>query len=292
MNKLYKLFLLPICLALAGCSATPSNPPTLTATSLPATATSSATPTRTSEPTVTATTTPSPTPDPTAGFSVSSPLQDITLAELHEIISGPFEGTSPGWDDGHHGVDFSYYSRGSHLKMEGLEIYSMLPGKVAGITVNRERYGNMIMIETPLRTIPADFLELLSVPSQATPFPYNSRLIDCESLKEASWTEDISSLYLLYAHLKDPTILQIGEQVTAGQLIGLVGNTGASGNPHLHLEMRWGPGGIEFASMSHYDGKATPQERLEWCNWRISGRFVLFDPMQFINSWLAGSNGS
>lgn len=217
----------------------------------------------------------------------------MTLTELAEIISQPFIAPGPGFDDAHHGVDFSYYARGTHMKMEGLEIYSLLTGKVAGVTINKQRYGNMIIIETPLDYLPAKFRETFEIPAIATPFPYNSRLgEDCSSLQNAQWTESMSSVYVLYGHMQNPPTLKVGDPVNAGDLIGQVGNTGASGNPHLHLEMRWGPSGTIFASMSHYDGSASPAERLEWCNWRISGKYVLLDPMLFINQWLQYQPGS
>lgn len=39
-------------------------------------------------------------------------------------------------------------------------------------------------------------------------------------------------------HMKDPTTLAVGANVRAGQVVGLVGSTGASTGPHLHLEIR------------------------------------------------------
>ncbi len=291
MRKTNSVFTILLSFILASCTTITPPPPTPTATSLPPTVTQTPTVTATSTPTLT----PSPTntPDPSAGFTLVSPLQDITLAELPEIISQPFIAPAPGYDDAHHGVDFAYYARGTHMKMEGLEIYSLLTGKVVGITIDRERYGNLIMIETPINSLPPKFRESLEIPVISTPYPYNSRLgQDCASLENAQWSVPINSVYILYGHMQNPPTLKIGDLVQAGQLIGQVGNTGASGNPHLHLEMRWGPSGTEFASMSHYDSSATSAERLEWCNWRISGKYVLLDPMQFIQKWLSDQTGS
>jgi murein DD-endopeptidase len=49
-------------------------------------------------------------------------------------------------------------------------------------------------------------------------------------------------LYALYAHLK-PGSLRVakGQRVTRGQVIGLVGNTGNSGAPHLHFQLSEDP---------------------------------------------------
>jgi len=49
---------------------------------------------------------------------------------------------------------------------------------------------------------------------------------------------DGATLFMLYAHLEAPSTLQEGDTVYPGQLIGNVGNTGASGGTHLHLEIR------------------------------------------------------
>lgn len=43
-------------------------------------------------------------------------------------------------------------------------------------------------------------------------------------------------LYTLYAH-QDETLVQLGENVTSGQVIGTVGSTGRSTGPHLHWEV-------------------------------------------------------
>jgi murein DD-endopeptidase MepM/ murein hydrolase activator NlpD len=246
----------------------------------------------TSPPTETPTNTPTliptatSTPDPAAGFAVSSPLADIQLPELVSIMSEPFERPAPGMDDKHHGTDFSYYSHGSHGSILGLPIYSMLNGTIAATTSDKDPYGNLIIIETPLNTIPKNFLALLSPPSALSPYPYNPRMVFCPNLKSQNWEENVESLYILYAHMKEPALLQPGDKVASGDQLGFVGNTGLSGNPHLHLEMRWGPVGTKFASMAYYDTSATESEMTTFCNWRISGRYVLEDPMVFIQSWL------
>lgn len=46
-------------------------------------------------------------------------------------------------------------------------------------------------------------------------------------------------LWTLYAHLEAP-LVSAGERVVTGQAIGLVGNTGQTGGPHVHFEVRMG----------------------------------------------------
>ena len=62
-------------------------------------------------------------------------------------------------------------------------------------------------------------------------------------------------LYATYAHLKPGSLrVAIGQRVTRGQVIGLVGNTGASGAPHLHCQLSEAPDatsdGVPYAHAS------------------------------------------
>ena len=49
---------------------------------------------------------------------------------------------------------------------------------------------------------------------------------------------DGKTIASVYGHLQDASIpLQVGDNVTVGQLVGLVGSTGATTGPHLHFEL-------------------------------------------------------
>lgn len=62
--------------------------------------------------------------------------------------------------------------------------------------------------------------------------------------------EDKRPLYSVYAHFSSFSV-KVGEKVFAGQQIGLSGNTGASGGPHLHFAVRLG-GGFQYGGIDNY----------------------------------------
>lgn len=276
-----------IVVCLTGCMSSPAESATmvveLTQTIQPSPTTTTISPTATSTQAPTYTATPK-----YVGFTLNSPLQDMQLSELSEIKTTDFIPPAPGQDNGHHGVDFAYYSRGTHQKMEGLEIYSIMPGKVAGISTELPPYGNLIIIETPLDSIPPGLVNQLPSIPVATPYPHNPRMEACGDYASDLINFTPGSLYTLYAHMQYPATLQIGDSVKAGDLIGYVGNSGKeySGNPHLHLEMRLGSSGTEFASMGYYTTSAMDAERLQYCVWRVSGLFILLNPLDVIDAWM------
>ncbi len=263
---------------LAACSpAAPAAVPTLPPTPSP---------TDTPAPTLTPTPPPTPTPSitPTPTPALCSPLDTFAIPQLTEIVSNPFNPPDPGLDFPHHGADYSFYRYGSRVGMLGLPVHAALAGQVAGISENRMPFGNMILIETPLNTLPADLVAKLLLPTAQPTLPYTSPLT-CPPLDPPlSYSPDQRSLYLLYAHLQDPPELQPAQAVTCGQAINRVGNTGNSINEHLHLEVRVGPSGIRLGSMAHYDASASPQEQATYCTWRISGLFQMIDPQRLFAS--------
>ena len=92
------------------------------------------------------------------------------------------------------------------------------------------------------------------------------------------------SLYYLYAHLNKLPVLKVGDAVTCGQVVGEVGTSGNSVNPHLHLETRLGPAGVTFSGLGYYDTRITEEERANYCIWRVSGWFQMFDPMTILSA--------
>lgn len=283
--------LLVILLAAAGCSAAQQPPvPTLpveqTETPTPtATVTPTHRPTRTPPPPAT-TTPPAPTALPTS--ALCAPLEDVPFAEMTDILQVPMQTPRPGQDDGHHGSDFAFYRFGHRANMEGLDIFSVLNGVVASNVTNRKPYGNMIMLETPLDQIPDDLLQALNIPEPVAAIAPDSRMAACSPGIPSLDLDPVKrSLYVLYGHLLEPSTIQPEQAVTCGDKIGEVGNTGMSGNPHLHLELRVGPSGARFPSMAYYDTGATLDEYNTYCTWRVSQIFQIIEPMLLIQAGAA-----
>src|SRR5262249_45433796 len=48
-------------------------------------------------------------------------------------------------------------------------------------------------------------------------------------------------IYLIYAHMQPGSVrVRVGERVRRGKMLGLLGNSGASATPHLHLQVQIG----------------------------------------------------
>ncbi len=195
----------------------------------------------------------SPTPPSPTPVSPCTPLQGYTFAELPGITSRGFEAPHPGKDDGHHGIDIAHWQYKDRTTLEGVVVQAVLLGTVAASVEDKWPYGNMIIIETPAELLP-------------------TALIDAYQLIPGQ------SLYALYAHLLAPPAFTVGDAVVCAQPLGAVGNTGWSGNAHLHFETRVGPGGSTFASMAYYQTTTTEEERANYARWRFEGEFVAWDP--------------
>ena len=192
-----------------------------------------------------------------------SPLKDETISSIWEIITNIYDPPPPGRDDHHHGVDFAYYRRGNRLSIEGEVVQSVMPGTIAASIQDRLPYGNMVIVETTQSMIP-------------------KVIIDELNLKPGE------SLYSLYAHMEQPPEVVVGDEVTCGQALGMVGTTGYEiVNAHLHLEIRVGPSGTRFAGMVFYDTSATVDEMDNYLRWRTSGEFTPMDPMLVFAAYLS-----
>jgi murein DD-endopeptidase MepM/ murein hydrolase activator NlpD len=181
-------------------------------------------------------------------------------------------------DDGHHGIDLAYWSRGDRKTMLGHPVQSVLTGRVAGQVLNLDPYGYALIIETPLEDLPASWMETTALPTPAPTIQPAANLY-CPTGGELRAASSGRSLYLLYAHMNQPPLVRIQDSVQCGQQIGEVGTTGKSVNLHLHLETRIGPSGVTFPDMAHYENDATQTEMQSYCAWRVSGLFQMFDPV-------------
>lgn len=90
-------------------------------------------------------------------------------------------------------------------------------------------------------------------------------------LVETPYSPDVS-IYVLYAHI-NRDFVSLGDYVTPDEVIGVVGTTGYSQEPHLHMEIRYGaPGRFWTADFSQ-------QETLErWLSTRFADPAMLIFP--------------
>jgi murein DD-endopeptidase MepM/ murein hydrolase activator NlpD len=128
-------------------------------------------------------------------------------------------------------------------------------------------------------------IRAIKIPTQPIGTIINNKL-NCPDLSKDQWNSASKSLYTLYGHMINAPGFKVGENIQAGQNIGFVGNSGLSSAPHLHLEMRIGPSGVTFKNMGHYDPSTTDEDRHNYCNWRVSGVFQMFDPMELLKPGL------
>lgn len=213
---------------------------------------------------------PSPKPTELVITRLCSPLFEHDLARIQDYVSNPFaEPVTSNLEMGHHGVDFSYFSKdGVGPPIDGTPLQAVMTGRVAGLGFDRLPYGNMIVIETAFERLP-------------------SQIISQYDMSVGS------SLYLLYAHMLEGPEFTFGQEIECGQVIGHVGGSGFSGNPHLHLETRVGPSGLTLPPMVFYDTTATLEEQTAYQKWRFAGDFILFDPMILLsNSAIPNGEGS
>ncbi len=272
-----KLIFITMLLMLLGC--TPLQGSSVRSTDTP---TEVITSTSTALPSLTAvlTETPSATPDiptPTQqAYEVCVPLELETFDSLKLILSKPLDIPAFGADNGHHGVDFSYFQRDDRKSIQGIEIYAILSGKVVTPLEDDIPYGYTIIMETPLSDLPQSLHDTLTSGYLPVPDDPHYRLY-CPDVTPPALTGDLS-VYHLYAHMEVKPEVDTGDYITCGQNIGTVGNTGYSSNPHLHLETRLGPSGAEISNMAHYESSYTLDQLSTYCLWRMSGYFQLFDP--------------
>lgn len=254
-------------------------------------AVSSHTPTATIPPTATPGQTqtrpdpPTPTSQPTADQPVlCSPLEGIALEQVPDSVANPFNPPRSGSDDPHQGIDLAQLSGDPQIALAGLPVQAVMTGKVAMVISERFPYGNALVIETPVEGLPTEWKLQLQESVSPTPTTNRSALTcpaESDPIPDPQAGE--RSLYWIYAHMLEPPAFDLNEQVECGQIIGAIGSSGNALNPHLHLEVRTGPAGMRFASMAHYDTRATPKEMGNYCLWRVSGQFQLLDPMNLLH---------
>ena len=222
--------------------------------------------------------TPTPPPaTPEMKIDVCSPLTGVSLDGLREMVSNPYAPPSRlGSDDPHQGIDFAQIEPLNRIALKGMGVQAVFPGVVRLVVPDRFPWGHAVIIETPLQEVPPGLVEVLPTP---LPGSLTHPSLTCPGVWSPEIEKEERGLYLLYAHLDGPALVEVGDSVTCGQPLGAIGDSGNALNPHLHLEIRIGPAGVEFPGMAHYVGNATFEELDGYCTWRVSGMFQLVDPL-------------
>lgn len=200
---------------------TPTNTPTATPTFTP---TPTPTPTWTPSPTPTPTNTPTPSPTPTI---TPTPTQTATPtpapASAHLWLDKPIDPESEG--DRYPGTYFPYGATGGgryHLH-HGVDYVNP-----AGTPVLAAAAGTVLVAGNDLETtygLKPDFYGNLAI-------------------QELDQRFQGQPVYLVYGHMSQ-VLVEEGQHLEAGDLVGLVGLTGVAIGNHLHLEVRLGANAYE-----------------------------------------------
>lgn len=212
-----------------------------------------------------------------------SPLEGFALDALPTAVANPYRPPPIGSDQPHQGVDLAQRQAESGIALAGLPVRAALAGVIAAVIHDRFPFGNALMIETAVSALPAQWTASLALPSVPADLQVSNVSLTCplvDNLPEMNWGE--TSLYVLYAHLEEDPQFRLGEAVSCGQPIGVIGASGNALNPHLHFEVRVGPSGARFPGLAHYDNRATPEEMANYCLWAVSGSFVSIDPLSLL----------
>lgn len=120
-----------------------------------------------------------------------------------------------------------------------------------------------------------------NVTAVSTPTPYD-RSCDFNWPDDGNWVEVANGdgSYTDYLHLRArSTAVKVGDPVSPGQLIGLIGSSGYSTGPHLHFEPWDGTSG--YVPRDPFSGSSNPLPSL----WQAQGDYVGDDPL-----WFSGVN--
>ncbi len=238
---------------------------------------------KTLSPTVTSVTDPTFTPAATEFIiKVSSPLIDFSMNDLANMISNPYHPPKQGSDGPHQGIDFSVMDPDLRIAVKGSGVRAILGGQVVMVMKDRFPYGNALMVETPYQEIPVEWAEKLSNHSDPGLFGTSTSLTCPAGWDQVENERQELSVYILYAHLQNPSEFKLGDQIGSGDGIGSIGDSGNALAPHLHIEMRYGYSGGLKGSMAHYDVSADEQEMSNYCRWRVSGWYRTIDPMEML----------
>lgn len=209
-------------------------------------------------------------------------FSEVSIRDLQGMVTNPFYRPAPGSDNPHQGVDFSELDPVNRYAISGKSVHALIGGKVVMVLEDQFPYGHALMVETKRSDLPEDWKTILGPSTIIEREIFHTNLTCPAGWDEPEGDRNNPSLYILYAHFDEKPGFSVGDFVPCGEEIGKIGMTGNALSPHVHVELRLGPGGVVFNSMSHYDSGATQEDMSNYCRWRVSGWYQLFDPNQFL----------
>ena len=78
-----------------------------------------------------------------------------------------------------------------------------------------------------------------------------------------------SGIVVLCAHMASKPTVKVGDKITVGQKLGMMGNTGKSSGPHLHIELQ------KATKWEYAKNLLNPNDYIDWNNCAEGGDYIM-----------------
>lgn len=112
---------------------------------------------------------------------------------------------------------------------------------------------------TPIRAASAGTVDAAECNASLNGEPYSCDTDGSPSVRGCGWYVDIvheGAIRTRYCHMQHRPLVNVGDRVSTGAVIGFVGNSGHSSAPHLHFETH--TGGVPVEPIDFMSGRGAP----------------------------------